>query len=108
MENPSQRSAAENNLLIAVWFILGISGGCALYTSYVIQSTLDTLSSSQAMALIIVDAGKNFASDDGKLGDKLNDATAALINTCDVAYAVAIGCLLIAGALLWKMVRNRL
>lgn len=107
MPSPAPRSAAEQNLALAVWFILGISGGCALYTSYVIQSTLDTLSSSQAMALIIVDAGKNFASDDGKLGDKLNDATAALINTCDVAYAVAVGCLLIAGALLWKTLRNR-
>jgi hypothetical protein len=108
MENPSQRSAAENNLLIAVWFILGISGGCALYTSYVIQTTLATLSSSQAMALIIVDAGTNFVSDDGKLGDKLSDATRALINTRDVAYAVAIGCLGIAGALLWRKVKNRL
>jgi hypothetical protein len=108
MENPSPRSAAEQNLALAVWFILGISGGCALYTSYVIQTTLDTLSSSQAMALIIVDAGKNFASDDGKLGDKLNDATLALINTCDVAYAVAMGCLMIAGALVWKVFRNRL
>lgn len=108
MQNPGQRSAAENNLAIAIWFILGISGGCALYTSYVIQTTLDTLSSSQSMALIIVDAGKDFVSDDGKLGDKLSDATKALINTCDVAYAVSIGCLGIAGALLWKTIRNRL
>jgi hypothetical protein len=108
MEKPNPRSAAENNLVIAVWFILGISGGCALYTSYVIQTTLATLSSSQAMALIIVDAGTNFVSDDGKLGDKLSDATRALINTCDVAYAVSIGCLGIAGALLWKTFKNRL
>ncbi|NBR32748.1 MAG: hypothetical protein EBT84_11400 [Sphingomonadaceae bacterium] len=108
MPNHRRRSAAEQNLFIAVWFTLGISGGCAFYTSCVIQSTLDTLSSSQAMALIIVDAGKNFASDDSKLGDKLNDATAALHNTCDVAYAVAVGCVIIAGALLWKMIRDRL
>jgi len=108
MPSQDQRSAAEQNLFLAVWFILGISGGCALYTSYVIQTTLDTLSSSEAMALIIVDGGKNFVSDDGKLGDKLNDATVALINTCDVAYAVAMGCLMIAGALIWKTLRNRL
>lgn len=108
MQNPKRRNAAEHNLFIAVWFTLGISGGCAFYTSCVIQSTLETLSSSQAMALIIVDAGKDFSSDDGKLGGKLNDATAALVNTCDVAYAVAVGCLMIAGALLWKVIRNRL
>lgn len=107
MPSQDQRSAAEQNLFLAVWFILGISGGCALYTSYVIQTTLDTLSNSEAMALIIVDGGKNFVSDDGKLGDKLNDATLALINTCDVAYAVAMGCLMIAGALIWKTLRNR-
>jgi hypothetical protein len=103
-----QKSAAENNLHLAIWFILGIAGGCALYTSYVIRSTLETLSSSNAMALIIVDAGKDFKSDDGKLGDKLNDATLALINTCDVSYALAVGCLLISIALIWKSIRDRL
>jgi hypothetical protein len=108
MPNQNQRSAAEQNLFLAVWFILGISGGCALYTSYVIQTTLETLSNSEAMALIIVDGGKQFLSDDGKLGDKLSSATVALINTCDVAYAVAMGCLMIAGALLWKTVKDRL
>lgn len=108
MPSPVQRSAAENNLHLAIWFILGIAGGCAMYTSYIIRTTLDTLSSSQAMALIIVDAGKDFKSDDGKLGDKLNDATLALINTCDVAYALSVGCLIISLALIWKSVRDRL
>jgi beta-lactamase regulating signal transducer with metallopeptidase domain len=108
MPSPAQKSAAENNLHLAIWFILGIAGGCALYTSYVIRSTLETLSNSNAMALIIVDAGKDFKSDDGKLGDKLNEATLALINTCDVAYALAVGCLLISIALIWKSIRDRL
>lgn len=107
MQNHAQKSAAENNLSIAIWFILGVSCGCAMYTSYVIQTTLDTLSSSQSMALIISDAGKNFVSDDGKLGVKLTDATNALINTCDVAYALSIGCLGIAGALMWKHFRDK-
>lgn len=108
MQNQDRKNAAENNLNLAIWFILGIAGSCALYTSYIIRSTLDTLSNSNAMALIIVDAGKDFKSDDGKLGDKLNDATAALINTCDVSYALAVGCLLISAALIWKSIRDRL
>lgn len=108
MQNPVQKSAAENNLYLAIWFVLGIAGGCALYTSYVIRSTLETLANSNAMALIIVDAGKDFKSDDGKLGDKLNEATLALLNTCDVAYALAVGCLLISIALIWKSIRDRL
>ena len=107
-QSPSPRSAAENNLLLSVWFILGISGGCAIYTAYIIDVTLQTLSSSKAMALIIVDAGTNFVSDDGKTGERLSSATKALMVTSDVAYALAVGCVLIAGALFWKTVRDRL
>ena len=107
-QSPSPRSAAENNLFVSVWFILGISGGCALYTAYIIEATLHTLSSSKAMAMIIVDAGTNFVTDDGKTGERLSSATKALMATCDVAYAVSIGCVLIALALAWKTFRDRL
>ena len=96
----------ESNLLWAVGFILAISCGCALYSAYVVQTTLDALGNSNMMALIIIDGGKSFASDDASLERSLNSATAALRMTADVAYATVAACLIMFAGLTIRLVKR--
>jgi hypothetical protein len=96
----------ESNLLWAVGFILAISCGCALYSAYVVQVTLDSLGNSNMMALIIIDGGKSFASDDASLERNLNSATAALRMTADVAYATVAACLIMFAGLAIRLVKR--
>lgn len=96
----------ESNLLWAVGFILAISCGCALYSAYVVQTTLDALGNSNMMALIIIDGGKSFASDDASLERNLNSATAALRMTSDVAYATVTACLIMFAGLTIRLVKR--
>ena len=96
----------ESNLLWAVGFILAISCGCALYSAYVVQTTLDVLGNSNMMALIIIDGGKSFASDDASLERNLNSATAALRMTSDVAYATVAACLIMFAGLTIRLVKR--
>ena len=96
----------ESNLLWAVGFILAISCGCALYSAYVVQTTLDVLGNSNMMALIIIDGGKSFASDDASLERNLNSATAALRMTSEVAYATVAACLIMFAGLTIRLVKR--
>ena len=104
MQNLNEKS--ESNLLWAVGFILAISCGCALYSAYVVQVTLDALGNSNMMALIIIDGGKSFASDDASLERNLNSATAALRMTADVAYATVAACLIMFAGLAIRLVKR--
>lgn len=79
---------------------------CAVFTAYVIQSTLDAFSNSRAMAMIIVDGGSNFVSDDAALGRQLSDATKALKVSVEVSYAVAVSCLIVTACLTWRCLRK--
>jgi len=104
MQNPSE--AKESNLLWAVGFILAISCGCALYSAYIIQTTLDALGSSNMMALLIIDGGKSFASDDANLERNLNSATTALRTSSDIAYAMVAACLIMFSGLVFRLVKR--
>ena len=95
MEKPSEQSVnAERNLIWSVGIILFLSCVCALYTAYIIQMTLDSLGSSKTMALIIVDGGKSFKSDDATLEHDLNSATFALRIAVEIAYAMVVSSLI--------------
>lgn len=98
--------ANESNLLWAVGFILAISCGCALYSAYVVQTTLDALSDSHMMALLIVDGGRTIVSDDISLERGLNNATSALRFTADVAYATVAACLIMSVGLVARLVKR--
>lgn len=100
------QSANESNLLWAVGFILAIACGCALYSAYVIQTTLDALGNSNMMALLIIDGGKSFASDDANLERNLNSATAALRATADIAHATVAACLIMCAGLTMRVVKR--
>lgn len=106
MQNPSVRSVSDRNLVIAVAFILAISCVCSLYTIYVIQTTLDALGSSHTMALLIVDGGKSFASDDAGLEKNLNSATSTLRISIDIAKALVACCVIISIGLVIRVVKR--
>lgn len=105
MEKPSV-SASDRNLVWSVGIILFLSCVCATYTAYIIQSTLDALGSSKTMALIIVDGGKSFASDDKVLEADLNHATFALRLSVEIAYAMAVASVLMAVGLVVRLVKK--
>jgi hypothetical protein len=107
MENPSESSVrSERNLLWSVGIILLMSCICAIYTAYIIQMTLDSLGSSKTMALIIVDGGKSFKSDDATLEHDLNSATLALRVSIEIAYAMAVSSLVMATGLIIRIVKK--
>jgi len=89
-----------------VGIILLMSCLCALYTAYIIQMTLDSLGSSKMMALIIVDGGSSFKSDDATLERDLNNATLALRVSVEVAYAMAVSSLVMATGLIIRIVKK--
>lgn len=104
MQSPNETN--ESNLIWAVGFILAIACGCALYSAYVVQATLDALGNSNMMALLIIDGGKSFASDDANLERNLNSATQALRVTADVAYATVASCLIMFVGLTIRLVKK--
>jgi hypothetical protein len=101
MRNESLRSAAEVNLIWAVAGILAVCCGCALFTALVIQDVQQTLASSNSMVVLI--GADSFASDDKNLEHSLNSAKATLDLACDISCAVVATCVMIAGALVWRL-----
>ena len=83
-----------------------ISAGCALFTAYIIDDILTAMSTSQSMALIIVDGGSNYVSDDGKLGEQLSQATVTLRSCFDISVSLAVGTLLIGGGLFYRLLKK--
>ena len=100
MPNPrSERS--DSNLVIAVGIILAVSCVCAIYTAWIVNGVLDAFASSQTMALLITDAGVK--SDDANLERQLSSATLALKMSADIAYALVVASVMMAGALVWRV-----
>jgi len=98
----------ESNLIVAVAGTVFISGVCSLYTAKIIDDVLEALNNSQSMALLIYDGGKEFVSDDGKLGEQLTSATQALHSSYDIAVSLAIGSAMVALALVYRLAfRNK-
>ena len=83
-----------------------IAGVCALFTAYIINDILTTMANSQSMALIIVDGGNKFVSDDGKLGEQLSQATMILRSCLDVSVSLAVGSMLIGCGLVYRLFKR--
>jgi len=83
-----------------------IAGVCALFTAYIINDILTTMANSQSMALIIVDGGNKFVSDDGKLGEQLSQATMTLRSCLDVSVSLAVGSMLIGCGLVYRLFKK--
>ena len=104
-QNPEAKES-NSNLIVAVAGTAMIAGGCALFTAFIINDILTTMASSQSMALIIVDGGNKFVSDDGKLGEQLSQATMTLRSCLDVSVSLAVGSLLIGFGLVYRLFKR--
>ncbi len=102
---PNPKSESDGNLVIAVGIILFVSCICALYTAWIVNGVLEAFASSQTMALLITDAGVK--SDDANLERQLSSATLALKMSADIAYALVVASLMMAGALAWRMLGKK-
>lgn len=98
---PNPRSESDSNLVIAVGIILAVSCVCAIYTAWIVNGVLEAFASSQTMALLITDAGVK--SDDANLERQLSSATLALKMSADIAYALVVASVMMAGALVWRV-----
>ncbi|CAB5238160.1 hypothetical protein UFOVP144_9 [uncultured Caudovirales phage] len=95
----------ENNLLWVVGFILVIACGCAFYTAFTIEATLDALTHSQSMAVLIVD-GASYVSDDAMLGEQLTSSVNTLKTSLEVSYAVVSACGIMGAGLIVRVVKR--
>jgi len=102
---PNPRSESDSNLVIAVGIILAVSCVCAIYTAWIVNGVLEAFASSQTMALLITDAGVK--SDDANLERQLSSATLALKMSADIAYALVVASVMMAGALAWRMLGKK-
>lgn len=103
--NQTQRNAGDrSNLLWATFVILSMAASCAVYTSYVVQSVLSSLRSTDAMVVLLTDSG--VASDDQKLERNLNAAQRALEASGDMAMALTVACLIVAIGLIVKVCKS--
>lgn len=81
-----------------------MAASCAAYTSYVVQSVLESLQSRDAMVVLLTPGG--IASDDKQLERNLNDAQRALETSGDLALALTIACVIVASGLITRVVRS--
>lgn len=108
-DNPSLRFN-QHNLLLAVVGCVVISGLCGLTLYLTADFILNSIHKADFMVLLITpDQPGGFVSDDKRLQADLNSATQALTTCRDISLALSFGCLLIGGALayrLWKPAAN--
>ena len=102
MQSESPRSA-DTNLLWAVVMLTLAAGVSALGSAWICESVLSAFGSSQTMALIIVDGGKDLKSDDANLERQLSTATLALQTIRDFGWALAVGCFTVLVAVLVRV-----
>ena len=100
-EQPSGN--ADTNLLWAVTILTLAAGMSALGSAWICESVLAAFGSSQTMALIIVDGGRELKSDDANLERQLTTATLALQTVRDFGWCLGMGCLGVLGAVGWRV-----
>jgi len=102
-----KQRGSESNLLWSVGFILVISCGCAFFSAYTIEATLEALTNSRSMAVIIVDGGQgSFVSDDGMLGEQLTSSVNTLKTSLEISYAVVSACGIMGIGLVVRIVKR--
>ena len=95
----------KRNLFVAIAGTTLVSAACALTTAFLIQSVLDAFKDSNSMVLLIT--SNDVRSDDSNLERNLNSATQALINCRDISLSLFVGCSMITGGLVFRVLRDR-
>jgi hypothetical protein len=89
--NPAKQESGSGNLLLAVTLLTGFAGLSALSSAYIAGYVLDQLQSTNALVMIVTDAG--LKSDSADLERNISTATMALKSVRDLGWALAVGCL---------------
>ena len=89
--NPPKQESGSANLLLAVTLHTGFAGVSALSSAYIAGYVLDQLQSTDALVMIVTDAG--LKSDSADLERNMSTATLALKSVRDLGWALAVGCL---------------
>lgn len=105
MPKPSEPSASEANLLLAVCLLVGFAGMAAATTAYTSGFVLDQLQSTDALVMLVTDGG--IKSDSKDLERNMSSATLALQSVRDLGLALSFGCLAVAVAVGIRVWRGR-
>jgi hypothetical protein len=105
MAKPSDRSASEGNLLLAVCLLVAFAGLASVTTAYTAGFVLDQLQNTDAMVMLVTDGG--IKSDSKELQSNLSSATLALQSVRDLGLALSFGCLAVAVAAGFRAWRGR-
>ena len=100
----SDQPSAASNLLWAVILLTLAAGATATASAYTASFVLDTMHSTDALVLLVVD-GDKFKSDSQSLERNLSSATLALQSVRELGLALSFGCLAVAlavGIRLWR------
>jgi proteasome assembly chaperone (PAC2) family protein len=89
--NPAKQESGSANLLLAVTLLTGFAGLSALSSAYIAGYVLDQLQSTDALVMIVTDAG--LKSDSADLERNMSTATLALKSVRDLGWALAVGCI---------------
>jgi len=104
---PSEKARLRfnpHNLLLAVVGCVVISGLCGLTLYLTADFILTSIHRADFMVLLSTpDQAGGFVSDSKRLQSDLSSATRALITCRDISLALSFGCLLIGGALAYRM-----
>jgi hypothetical protein len=90
-QKPQAKESGSGNLLMAVVLLTGFAGLSALSSAYIAGYVLDQLQSTDALVMIVTDAG--LKSDSADLERNMSTATLALKSVRDIGWALAVGCL---------------
>ncbi len=90
-QKPQAKESGSGNLLMAVILLTGFAGLSALSSAYIAGYVLDQLQSTDALVMIVTDAG--LKSDSADLERNMSTATLALKSVRDLGWALAVGCL---------------
>jgi len=105
MAKPSDPSASEGNLLLAVCLLVAFAGLASVATAYTAGFVLDQLQSTDALVMLVTDGG--IKSDSQSLERNLSSATLALQSVRDLGLALSFGCLAVAVAVGFRVWRGR-
>jgi hypothetical protein len=106
MAKPSDPSASEGNLLLAVCLLVSFAGLASVTTAYTAGFVLDQLQNTDAMVMLVTDGGK-LRSDSETLEKNMSSATLALQSVRDLGLALSFGCLAVAVAAGLRVWRGR-
>jgi hypothetical protein len=86
----AKQESGSANLLLAVVLLTGFAGLSAFASAYIAGYVLDQLQSTDALVMIVTDAG--LKSDSADLERNMSTATLALRCVRDLGWALAVGC----------------